>query len=144
MKRQLQFRLPTLFAIVFSFCVVVTGYLAGKTALLVVSLLAGALLCFVEITMNKSDLKANFVAIGISLLVAIVGITLLFVLIHGGSLRSIKLVTIGIPLCGAISIVTAKLANPKLGTLVVLGVFLFLVALNALFDLLFESYMEAV
>jgi hypothetical protein len=93
--------------------------------------------------MNRSDLKTNFAAIGISILVAIVGLVLLFISIHGGSLKSIKLVTIGIPLCGAISIVTAKFANPKLGTFVVLGVFMFLVALNVLFDLLFQSYLEA-
>lgn len=143
MKQKFQFQLPTLFAIAFSICVLVAGYMAGKMALLIVALLAGVLLCFVEMAMNRSDLKTNFAAIGISLLVGILGVVLLFVSIHGGSLSSIKLVKIGIPLCGAISIVTAKFSNPNLGTFVVLGVFMFLFALTVIYDLLFESYLEA-
>ena len=143
MKQKLQFQISTLFAIAFCICVLLAGYLAGEVALMFVSILSGALLFFVEIVMDRSELKATLATLGISILVGMTGVALLFVSIHGGNLEVIKLVKIGIPLCSAITIVTAKLTNPKLGTFVVLGVFMFLAALTAFFDVLLESYLKA-
>jgi hypothetical protein len=144
MIRKPQFQLSTFFAVVCCIAVVLAGYLTSKPALTIVCLFSAAALFFAEIVLARSNRVAAIATLGIALLFGPIGIVSLFVAIHYGSLQAIRSIIFGIPIAGSIAIAFAWITNPRIDSLVVLGVLMYLVGLMSFSDLLLKSFLEAV